>query len=134
MNYTPELTLEQKIELAQNPNTPQETLVKLATDNEDSIRWGVAENHNTPPEVLIKLASDKYSGLRWWVAQNPNTPPKTLKVLASDEDFDVRESAKKNLEKNHKTHNLKLTTNQYNALKALITASQDETLKGLMDS
>ena len=128
MNYTPEQISSIVLKVLKEIETPE--ILELTFDQ----KLELAQNPNTPPETLVRLASNKNYVIVWAVAQNPNTPPKTLEVLTSDEDYNVRESAKKNLEENYKTHNLKLTTNQYNALKTLITASQDETLKGLMDS
>jgi 3-methyladenine DNA glycosylase AlkC len=126
MNYTPEqiasivlkvlkeietpdvssLPFEEKIELAQNPNTPQETLQVLATDEHPYVRRGVAHNPNTPQETLKVLATDEDYCVRYWVAKNPN----------------------------YKKQTLELTSTQHEALKKLIESGQDESLKGLMDT
>jgi len=53
-----------KVEIAENPNTPVELLTKLATDKSEDVRFAVAENPNTPVESLIKLATDKAGGSR----------------------------------------------------------------------
>ena len=45
MNFT------QKLELAENPNTPQETLTLLARGDDFSIHCWVANNPNTPQYV-----------------------------------------------------------------------------------
>jgi hypothetical protein len=149
MNYTPEqiaeivlkvlkevnepdilsLSLDEKYELAQNPNTLPETLKVLATDKDSSVRWSVAQNPNTPVETLKVLATDKNCEVRYWVAQNPNTLPETLKVLATDESPDVRWEVAVN--PNYKTQTLELTQIQYDALKVLLKSSQDESLKTL---
>ena len=73
MFYFPpsEKTLE-KYSLAQNPNTPPETLEFLATDENYRVRRYVAQNPNTPQESLQLLATDEYSLVRYCVAQNPN--------------------------------------------------------------
>jgi len=124
MNYTPEqisqivlkvlkevetpdilnLSSDEKIKLAKDPNTPQETLAILATDENPGVRCRVAENPNTSQELLKILATDEYSSVRYWVAQNPN----------------------------YKKQILELNTNQYNALKKLIESGQDEVLKGIL--
>jgi hypothetical protein len=150
MNYTPEqiasivlkvlkdietpdvssLSYEEKLELAQNPNTSQETLQVLATDEYSSVRYWVAENPNTPLEFLKVLATDKNWGVRRGVARNPNTPQELLQVLATDEDCYLRYWAKNN--PNYKKQTLELTSTQYEALKKLIESGQDESLKDLM--
>jgi hypothetical protein len=149
MNYTPEqiaeivlkvlkevnepdvltLSFDEKCELAQNPNTPTETLKVLATDEDYGFRCYVAKNPNTPAETLNVLATDEYSYVRCWVAQNPNIPVETLKVLATDEDSWVRYAVARN--PNYRTQTLGLTQVQYDALKVLLKSSQDETLKTL---
>ena len=48
---------EEKNKLAQNPNTPQETLSLLATDEDSDVRWGVARNPNTPEEIILRIKS-----------------------------------------------------------------------------
>ena len=58
------LSYEEKIELAENPNTPQETLRLLATDNSPYVRRRVAQNPNTSQELLGILATDKDSYVR----------------------------------------------------------------------
>jgi len=76
--------------VARNPNTPPEILTILAQDKDEYVRWNVAQNPNTPPEILTTLARDEVSSVRRGVAQNPNTPPEILTILARDEDADVR--------------------------------------------
>ena len=149
MNYTPEqiaeivlkvlkevnepdvltLSLDEKYELAQNTNTPVETLKVLATDENYYVRFGVAKNPSTPVETLKVLAFDGNANVRWGVTQNPNTPVENLKVLATDNDYDVRWGVTQN--PNYKTQTLELTQVQYDALKVLLKSSQDETLKTL---
>jgi len=124
MNYTPEqisqivlkvlkevetpdilgLSTEEKIELAQNQNTSQETLAILATDKHYKVRYCVAENQNTSQELLGILATDEESYVRCGVVLNPN----------------------------YKKQTLELTPVQYNALKKLIESGQDEVLKGIL--
>jgi len=66
MNY------EQKINAAQNPNTPTKTLELLATDKDFYVRCYVAQNPNTPTKTLELLATDKDFYVRCRVAQHPN--------------------------------------------------------------
>ena len=119
-----------KLELAYNTNTPPETLALLAQDEYFSVRYGVVCNPSTPPEVLTILAQDENEDVRWEVAYNPNTPPETLTILARDEDADVRRGAEQN--PNYiPVKELKVTAKQYEALKKLLTTSQDEDLKSI---
>ena len=67
------LSCDEKLKLAQNPNTSPETLNVLATDKNSNIRRLVAEHPNTSQETLAVLATDKYWGVRWEVARHPNT-------------------------------------------------------------
>jgi hypothetical protein len=84
------LPLQERKDLANNPNTPPETLTILARDEDWRVRYGVACNPNTPPETLTILARDGDSYVRHGVAKNPNTPPETLTILARDVDCLVR--------------------------------------------
>jgi hypothetical protein len=97
------LSLDEKYELAENPNIPVETLKVLATDRDSDVRYGVAQNPSTPVELLKILATDENSSVRCLVAENPN----------------------------YKTQTIELTQVQYDALKVLLKSSQDETLKTL---
>jgi hypothetical protein len=49
-----------KINLAQNPNTPATTLEQLATDEDWMVRWDIAENPNTPRYIKKYLKIQKY--------------------------------------------------------------------------
>jgi len=126
---TPNLSYQEKLELAINPNTPIETLKVLATDGDWDVRYWVAGNPNTPVEILKVLATDENSSVRCGVAQHPNSPVEILKVLATDEDYNVRCGVAKH--PNYKIKNLELTSIQYDALKTLLKSSQVETLKNL---
>ena len=46
--------------VAENPNTPQETLNLLATDVNYDVRCGVARNPNTSEEALLLIKSKEY--------------------------------------------------------------------------
>ena len=149
MNYTPEqiaeivlkvlkevnepdvlaLHYQEKIKLAENPNTPVETLKVLATDKNVDVRYWVTRNPNTPVETLKVLATDEDYRVRYWVAENPNTPVETLKVLATDENCTVRYWVAQN--PNYKTKTIELTPVQYDALKVLLESSRDESLQTL---
>jgi hypothetical protein len=84
------LTFKEKKEVANNSNTPPETLDRLANDENSRVRYDVARNPNTPPEALNRLANDDHSFVRCGVAQNPNTSTVTLDRLANDGECHVR--------------------------------------------
>jgi hypothetical protein len=119
-----------KILLSKDPKTPEETLLILATDVNPDVRYFVAQNPNTPPKALEQLAIDEYHGVRCCVANNPNTPPKVLEILATDEEYCVRWRVELNPNHNPK-ETLEVTKQQKEALKKLIDASQDVSLKSI---
>jgi hypothetical protein len=102
---------QQKLNSAQNPNTPQESLKLLATDEDPYVRSWVAQNPNTPPETLKLLATDKSSGVRYCVAKHPNTPQESLKLLATDKDPGVRAWVARNPNRTELIERLVLMTN-----------------------
>ena len=69
---TLELSYDDKVKLAKDPNTSQESLAVLATDKYWSVREWVAQHQNTSQETLKLLATDKNPDVRYWVARNPN--------------------------------------------------------------
>ena len=85
-----------KVEQAENPNTPPETLVQLASDEDWRVRRGVAENPSTPAAALVQLASDEDWRVRKTAAQNPSTPTEILARLASGKSAYVRQYVAEN--------------------------------------
>ena len=65
---------EEKIGLAENPNTPKDILIKLSGDEDGDVRKRVAGNSNTPKDILVKLSEDETGDVREAVAENPNRP------------------------------------------------------------
>jgi hypothetical protein len=140
MNYTPEqftqavlkaleslndpdlskLPLQERKDLAENPNTPPEILSILARDTHWNVRCEVAKNPNTPPETLTILARDKDVYVRRRVANNPNTPPEILTILAQDMDCIVRWGVERNPNYNQEV----VLKTQLKALKTHIAAVQ----------
>jgi hypothetical protein len=96
-----------RINIALNSNTPVEVLEVLSTDEDFVVRCNVANNPNTPVEVLKVLSTDKHYWVRCAVAGNPNTPVEVLEVLSTDEDYDVRHWVAEN-------PNSKIHTKRYN--------------------
>jgi hypothetical protein len=74
-----------KFELAQNPNTPPETLTILARDEGVGVRCSVADNPNTPPEILTILARDEDGYVRYWVERNPNATREVIQTVRAYE-------------------------------------------------
>ena len=126
------LSRDEKLKLARHPNTPVESLSVLATDENSAVRYWVARNPNTSVESLKVLATDEDPDVRCEVARHPNTPVEDLKVLATDENSDVRFWVARH--PNYKPKTLELTPKQYDALKQLIESSQNEILKGILDT
>jgi hypothetical protein len=71
--------------VANNPNTPPETLTFLARDENWSVRCRVAYNPNTPPEILTILARDKDVDVRWHVERNPNATREVIQTVRAYE-------------------------------------------------
>jgi hypothetical protein len=118
MNYTPE----------QIASIVLKVLKEIETPNVSSLSRGekikLAKDPNTPQETLQVLATDKNSDVRYEATQNPNTSPETLQVLATDKNSDVRYEATQN--PNYKKQTLELTSTQYEALKKLVESGQDD--------
>ena len=123
MNYTPEQIAEIVLKVLKEVNEPD--VLTLSLDE----KYELAKNPNTPVETLKVLATDENYDVRYEVAENPNTPVELLEVLATDKNYCVRYGVAKN--PNYKTQTLELTQVQYDALKVLLKSSQDETLKTL---
>ena len=86
--------------LAKNPNTPANDLIRLSdycrpsiaefNPPEYSILFSLAQNSRTPSDILVILAGCHQSSIRFAVATNPNTPTPTLRKLAEDSDASVK--------------------------------------------
>ena len=120
MNYTPEQIAKIVLKVLKEVNTPN-------LSHQEKLE--LAKHPNTPVETLKVLATDEIITVRYWVAKHPNTPVETLNVLATDKECDVRFGVTQN--PNYKIKNLELTSIQYDALKTLLISSQVETLKNL---
>ncbi|MEH2231064.1 MAG: hypothetical protein V7K71_15825 [Nostoc sp.] len=87
-NHTDDWT---RCEVAENPNTPVETLRKFAT--EEQACFSLALNLSTPADILESLSTNQNQTIRIKVAQHPNTPLNVVKDLANDTDMDVANAA-----------------------------------------
>lgn len=91
-------------DLAKNPNTPANDLVRLYDfckprisqlgGSESSILLPLAQNPHTPPDTLTALAKCRQSWIRNSVGRNPNTSIGTLQKMTEDQDEFVRRDAK----------------------------------------
>ena len=71
------------LDLANNENTPQDILTKLADFRYDSrIRASVAENPNTPIATLYDLTKYSYEDILRGIARNTNAPPELLSKIS----------------------------------------------------
>ena len=100
-NYLATLTVEQKLELAKDPNISAIVLVPLGEDLNPEIRIAVAKNLKMPyvddGNLEKRLANDPDARVKKAVAENPNTSRGTLEQLANDQDPDVSAAARKRL-------------------------------------
>ena len=115
------LPLQERKDLANNPNTPPEILTILARDEDWDVRCRVAQNPNTPPEILTLLARAENRYVRYGVANNPNTPPEILTLLARDEDSSVRCRVERN---SNATREVIQTVRAYEFYKSLDKVAQ----------
>jgi hypothetical protein len=84
-------------QLLRNNNIPIEILEEYANNQEDgAIRISVAKHPNTPPETLLKLAHDKsylvLSALIW----NKNTPSEAFKIISQNKQAAIKIDLAKN--------------------------------------
>ena len=73
--------------VARNPNTPQESLARLATSEDERVRREVAGNKSASAATLELLLND--DACRKHIANNERTPIHILEALAKEEDSDV---------------------------------------------
>ncbi|MEA5550064.1 hypothetical protein VB713_03550 [Anabaena cylindrica UHCC 0172] len=111
-----EPTLEPRLQVAEDPQTPLVLLESLAGDLELAIRLSVSYNPSCPPELvrlvqeqheiardcdtdveqLANLAQSRWDWIRLVVAQNPSTSQETLLALAADKVLKIRLAVAKN--------------------------------------
>ena len=80
-----------KCNIAENPSTPIETLVKLSHDSDSSSN--VAANPSIPHYLMQNLSNSKSEFVRIGVARNPKATAEILRKLAKDTSDDVRDYA-----------------------------------------
>lgn len=83
--------------VAKNTSTPSTTLAQLAKASDSGIRSSVAKNTSTPADILRQLAHDDLVGVRWTAIHNNNIPHDAVEALAEDDDAGIREFAREKL-------------------------------------
>ncbi|MGC4847504.1 hypothetical protein ACLQ3F_09710 [Micromonospora sp. DT15] len=79
-----------RLALAQDPTTPQMTLIDLASDPSVLVRKAVASRADAPAQALRPLTRDQDRQVREAVARNPSTSIANLMRLVKDADRWVR--------------------------------------------
>ncbi|MET7668948.1 hypothetical protein [Micromonospora luteifusca] len=79
-----------RLALAQDPTTPQMTLIDLASDPSPVVRKAVAARADAPAQALRPLTRDHDRQVREAVARNPSTSLANLMRLVKDADRWVR--------------------------------------------
>lgn len=79
-----------RLTLAQDPTTPQMTLIDLASDPSPLVRKAVAARADAPAQALRPLTRDHDRQVREAVARNPSTSIANLMRLVKDADRWVR--------------------------------------------
>lgn len=81
--------------VAENPNTPVETLIRLA-ENRSDVSVEVSQHPRLPGAQLAQLALSHNNPTKEQVAKHPNTPPEALTELTFDFYVFIRSAALKN--------------------------------------
>lgn len=86
---------------AAHPNTPLTLLLKLATDEANSVRAGVARNprKDIPEEVLRELANDSAADVVFALIANPSVPDSVIARVMRGKHKDAVGPAKARLAK-----------------------------------
>ena len=100
-NYLATLTVEQKLELAKDPEISAIVLVPLGEDLNPEIRIEVAKNLKMPyvddGNLEKRLANDQNPDVKKALIENPNISRRTLEQLTNDQNPEVRAAARKRL-------------------------------------
>ncbi|MER6754853.1 hypothetical protein ABT235_11810 [Micromonospora echinofusca] len=83
-------SVDARLAVAQDPATPQMTLIDLASDPSAVVRKAVASRADAPAQALRPLARDRDRHVREAVARNPSTSIGNLMLLVKDADRWVR--------------------------------------------
>ena len=110
--------------LIYNPDTPPETLDRLATNESYSIRQGVAEHPRTKLETLNQLKTDNNINVREKVAANPNISSEIIEELSQDSMAAVRQAIVNNPQTSMTILN-KLTSDRSDCVRGAIALRKD---------
>ena len=84
--------------LAENPCTPQEILMLLATDESTEVRAALAWNVAAQVDVLERLCLDEDVNVRLALTENHKLQKELLELLANDDNPYVQHHAKRSLD------------------------------------
>ncbi|MFJ3728002.1 hypothetical protein ACIPYQ_36270 [Streptomyces sp. NPDC090045] len=74
-----------RVKEARDPDVSAERLRELAADDIIPVRLYTARSYAAPPDVLLRLASDEEGSVRWCVLLNPVADDPVLRLLAARE-------------------------------------------------
>ncbi len=125
--------------VAQNPNTPVDTLWQLATDKEEienyglvtTVRDGLAGNLNTPIEILESLAQKSLvkkqdATVFFKLVENPNTPLTVLEYFLNNIDKRIAETAAKRIAEEEGEYSTEALRNPEISAQILVKAVQKQ--------
>jgi hypothetical protein len=81
------------VRIAENPSMPPAILEQLAYHPDSAVREAVADNVNTPLDTLFILVDDDNADVRYAMAENHNLPLEILSMLGKDGNPYVAERA-----------------------------------------
>ena len=84
--------------IAQNPNTPRETLLQLSRDRDWGVLTATASLPDLPEDVYVGYTKHREVFVRLALVANPAVPRTVLELLARDKDADIASEARKRLE------------------------------------
>jgi len=90
------MTNNEKMDLAENLDTPLDLLRDLAKDASWGVKEALAENPSTPLDILREMATDVSYQVRACVATNPNTPVDILLEWTKDPNYWIRRGVAEN--------------------------------------
>jgi hypothetical protein len=85
--------------VAENPNTPLWTVLRLAADENHEVRLAAFFNAKLPQIFHEQLANDPHEDVRYAIASDPCTPKGILQLLADDLNVFVKDRAEKTIER-----------------------------------
>jgi hypothetical protein len=91
--------IRQMMRLAEDRKSSATTLCVLSYHDDERIRSLVADNPSTPDLTLLRLARDESDNIRYQMAGNHGLPTQVLAILSADDNPYVRARAELTLER-----------------------------------